>query len=66
MLGDHRFRVYPSASTVKAMLLVAYLRTGDLSDRELTDEERGLLASMIEQSDNDSADAIFSTVGEEG
>ncbi len=66
LLGEHRFRVYPSASAVKAMLLVAYLRAGDVSDRELTDSERGLLGSMIEQSDNASADAIFATVGEAG
>lgn len=66
LLGDHRFRVYYSASAVKAMLLVAYLRTADVSDRELTDSERGLLESMIQQSDNMAADAIFATVGEEG
>lgn len=66
LLGDHRFRVYYSASAVKAMLLVAYLRRDDVRERELTDSERGLLGSMIEQSDNKAADTIFAGVGESG
>jgi hypothetical protein len=54
---------YRSASVVKAMLLVAYLRRPAVRGRPLRAGERGLLAPMIRFSDNDAADAISARVG---
>jgi D-alanyl-D-alanine dipeptidase len=55
-------RVYVSASLVKAMLLVAYLR--GIGDRMPGPSERGALGPMITQSDNDLATAIYLRVGD--
>ena len=57
---------YSSASLVKAMLLVAYLRKGEVKDRQLHGFELGLLGPMIRVSDNDAADAVMSRVGTGG
>jgi beta-lactamase class A len=54
---------YRSASVVKAMLLVAYLRRADVRGRALRAGERRLLAPMIRFSDNGAADAISARVG---
>jgi beta-lactamase class A len=54
---------FPSASVVKAMLMVAYLRRPDVRRRPLRAEERALLAPMIRFSDNRAADAISARVG---
>jgi Beta-lactamase enzyme family len=54
---------YRSASIVKAMLLVAYLRRHDVRRRALRAEERALLDPMIRLSDNNAADAISVRVG---
>ena len=54
---------YRSASVVKAMLMVAYLRRPDVRRRSLRAEERALLAPMIRYSDNAAADAISARVG---
>jgi beta-lactamase class A len=66
VVGMHRNRVYESASEVKAMLLAAYLRQDSVAGRDLTEDEHGLLAAMIELSDNDAADSVYSTVGAAG
>lgn len=66
VVGLHPNRVYTSASEIKAMLMVAYLRREDVADRDLGEDERSLLARMIELSDNDAADEVFATVGEAG
>jgi D-alanyl-D-alanine dipeptidase len=55
-------RVYVSASLVKAMLLVAYLRR--IGNRPPTPSEQAALGPMITQSDNDFATAIYSRVGD--
>jgi Beta-lactamase enzyme family len=55
---------YSSASLVKAMLLVAYLR--DVRNRKLRRSERELLAPMIRVSDNDAATAVYERVGPDG
>jgi hypothetical protein len=54
---------YRSASVVKAMLLVAYLRRGDVRRRALRAGERALLDPMVRRSDNGAANAISAQVG---
>jgi Beta-lactamase enzyme family len=54
---------YRSASVVKAMLLVAYLRRPDVRRRALRAGERALLDPMVRYSDNGAADAIHARVG---
>lgn len=62
--GRHKGRIHHSASVVKAMFLVAYLRRGDVRDRDLSDDEKRLLEPMIKRSDNQAADAIRARVGD--
>jgi hypothetical protein len=57
-------RVYVSASLVKAMLLVAYLR--GIGNRMPDAGERASLAPMITESSNDAADTIYYRVGDIG
>jgi len=54
-------RAFPSASVLKAMLLVAYTRHA--RGRPLTTSERALLSPMIRRSDNDAANELFARVG---
>jgi beta-lactamase class A len=54
---------FRSASVVKAMLLVAYLRRADVRDRALRAGERALLDPMIRFSDNRAADRVHARVG---
>ena len=56
--GWHRGARYSSASVVKAMLLVAYLRKGGVRGRRLHGSEKATLGPMIRRSDNGAADAI--------
>jgi zinc D-Ala-D-Ala dipeptidase len=61
----HRFapgRVYVSASLVKAMLLVAYLR--GIGNRAPDAGERASLDPMIKVSSNDAADIVYYRVGD--
>jgi zinc D-Ala-D-Ala dipeptidase len=55
-------RTFISASLVKAMLLVAYLR--QVGNRPPTAAERALLGPMITRSDNRLATAVFARVGD--
>ena len=57
-------RVYVSASLVKAMLLVAYLR--GIGNRMPDAGERASLGPMITESSNDAADTIYYRVGDAG
>ncbi len=59
-------RGVPSASVVKAMLLVAYLGRPDVRGRRLTRGERALLGPMIRRSDNAAASRICNIVGTDG
>jgi hypothetical protein len=56
-------RTEPSASVLKAMLLVAYLRHVDVRDRALTNHDRALLVPMIRRSDDRAAGRILNYVG---
>lgn len=64
--GYHRWRITPSASVLKPMLMVAYLNLSSVRDRELTDRDRSLLAPMIRWSDNTTAGIVLNTVGAAG
>jgi hypothetical protein len=59
-------RVVPSASVLKAMLLVAYLNRASVRNRELRDADRLLLGPMIRRSDNDTASRVLGLVGAAG
>ena len=65
-LGFGEERRYVSASTVKAMLLVAELRRLEAADLPLDESTQGLLEAMITFSDNAAADVIYGRVGDEG
>jgi hypothetical protein len=53
-----------SASLLKPMLLVAYLRRSGVRDRPLRQRERDLLTPMIRRSDNTNVPRLIAIVGE--
>jgi beta-lactamase class A len=59
-------RVVRSASLVKTMLMVAYLRRDGVRARPLGPAQRALLDPMIRRSDNDAADRIYAIVRRSG
>jgi len=63
MHGSHVHRTFVSASVVKAMLLVAYLREAAGAHRALDEEDRELLQPMIHYSDNEAASAVWERIG---
>lgn len=60
--GFDQTRTFVTASVVKAMLLVAYLR--QIGNRMPSDSERASLGPMITVSSNDAASAIYYRVGD--
>jgi Beta-lactamase enzyme family len=64
MRDFHGGRTAPMASTVKVMLLAAYLRQGSVRDRSLRESDRDLLGPMIRRSDNGAATRVRDIVGE--
>jgi hypothetical protein len=56
-------RAVPSASVVKAMLMVAYLNRRDVRDRPLTAEDQRLLDPMVRRSGNRAATRVRDIVG---
>jgi beta-lactamase class A len=56
----------PSASVLKAMLLVGYLRRGDVRGRPLGRADRRLLAPMVRRSDNATATRVRNLLGDAG
>ena len=64
--GYRANRQYSSASTVKVMLMVAYLRHGKQNHQPLSSEDKALLEPMITRSDNAVATRIRDIVGNEG
>ena len=61
--GWHATQAFPSASVLKAMLLVAYLDMPSVRNRPLRASDRALLRPMIRQSDNDAATVVLRIVG---
>jgi hypothetical protein len=61
--GWHASRTFPSASVLKAMLLVAYLDLPSVRARPLGPRDHALLAPMIRRSDNSSAGRVLGLVG---
>jgi Beta-lactamase enzyme family len=61
--GWHATKVFPSASVLKAMLLVAYLDLPTVRARPLKPGDRALLAPMIRRSDNAAAGSVLGIVG---
>jgi beta-lactamase class A len=59
-------RQFHSASVVKAMLLVSYLRRPAVRHRHLHSSEKAVLEPMIERSDNNAANSIYAVVGNDG
>src|SRR5258707_5391358 len=55
-------RAVPSASVLKAMLLVAYLDDPRVRDRRLTRADRALIDPMIQRSDNFAASRVLEFV----
>lgn len=62
--GVRRKITAPMASTIKVMLMVAYLRKTSVRSRGLTDTEKDLIARMIQVSDNGAASAVRDMDGE--
>ena len=61
--GYRERRTFPSASVLKAMLLVAYLRQRSVRDRPLTRDEKRLLTPMIRRSANAPASELVVRLG---
>lgn len=59
-------RTVPSASVLKAMLLVAYLDDPRVRGRPLRAADRALIDPMIQRSDNAAADRVLEFVGPSG
>ena len=66
MWGHHRLRTVPSASVLKAMLMVAYLNHRRVRHRALRRRDMRLLSPMIRRSDDVAASAIRNFVGSRG
>jgi hypothetical protein len=66
LYGDDVRRTVPSASVLKAMLLVAYLREPGVRDRGLRKADLDLLEPMIRWSDNVAATRVRDIVGNDG
>jgi Beta-lactamase enzyme family len=64
--GWNQKRQEPSASVIKAMLLVAYLDLPSVRDRELKHKDRSMLDPMIRKSDDHATDKVFNYVGFDG
>jgi len=66
LYGVDTRRTVPSASVLKAMLLVAYLREPSVRDRPLRRADRDLLEPMVRRSDNAAATRVRDIVGNDG
>ncbi|MEA2431765.1 MAG: hypothetical protein QOF65_270 [Thermoleophilaceae bacterium] len=64
--GWHARHTVPSASVLKAMLLVAYLRKSNVRHRALKASEKSVLSPMIRHSSNSAANTALGWVGTSG
>jgi beta-lactamase class A len=64
--GYRTRREFHSASVVKVMLMVSYLRRGSAPNRRLGSRDHLLLGPMIRRSDNDTANVVYGAVGNDG
>jgi hypothetical protein len=64
--GWRAARTFPSASVVKAMLLVAYLNRPERRAAPLREKDRRLLSPMIRRSANRPAQLLYRLVGDSG
>jgi hypothetical protein len=64
--GFKRGRQYSSASVVKAMIMVSYLRKRGVRRRKLRGSEKALISPMITRSENGAASAMYERVGPGG
>ena len=62
--GVHGTRTLLTASVIKSMMLVRYLRNVAREDRALTSEERSQLEPMIRVSSNDAATWVYNRLGD--
>lgn len=53
----------PAASTIKALILAAYLRQPDVADRDLTAKEQARMTAMITWSSNSDASRLLKLAG---
>jgi len=63
LVGRGLDRQFPSASVIKAMLMVTYLRQASVRDRALDAGDKALLSPTIRRSDNITATRIRDIVG---
>ena len=63
LVGRGLDRQVPSASVIKAMLMVTYLRQASVRDRPLDATDKALLSPMIRRSDNIAATRVRDIVG---
>ena len=59
------FTKVPAASVIKVMFMAAYLRQGEVRDRDLDEADKDLLGPMIKRSDNAAATTIADDLGPE-
>ncbi len=64
--GLRATRTFPSASVLKPMLMVAFLRTSAVRSRALRRAERSMLTRLITRSDNPAANRLIAIVGADG
>jgi Beta-lactamase enzyme family len=64
--ASHAIQTVPSASVLKAMLMVAYLDRPGVRDRPLDKEDFRLIGPMIRRSDNVAAARVLAIVGAGG
>jgi hypothetical protein len=64
--ASHGSQTVPSASVLKAMLLVAYLNRPSVRHRTLTKDDLRLIGPMIRRSDNAAATSVLGLVGPAG